>query len=159
MPSNMEEFKWELNYQKVIGFGLPFGCCPNTMNMENGLPVVKSTLWKAEAMWTILRNSEEVLKLLDRLCTGVLISSLISTPRPMLKSQLAVVLLLMISIPMESTGMTKKFTHTLMMTQIEFLRSTTHPKATGIGQASPTDPTLGSIQRTRMLPSTESSTW
>jgi len=86
----MEEFKSRLNSQKAIGFGRQSGYFQDTMSMDNGQQVDKSTLWKVEETSATQENSEEDHKPLALPSIGVQITSLTNTKRPMLKSHFRV---------------------------------------------------------------------
>ena len=66
---NTAEWLSELKCQKEIGFGQQFGCYQNTLNMEIGHHLVKSTLLNPEVMQTV--QEELIASVLP--CIGVLI--------------------------------------------------------------------------------------
>ena len=120
------------------------------MNTENGLLAVRLISCKAEVMLDIPNNSEEDLTLLVLLCIGAPISSLTNTLKLTLRRVLLVELLLTISTPLESTGMTRLFTLILMMIPTEFCKLTIQLKAIGKRLDLQTEPTLGSTLPTKM---------
>lgn len=119
---DMEEFKSKLNYLKVIGFGLLFGYCLNTINMVNGLQVVKLILWRAEAMLIILNLLEEVLKVWLQLCIGVPTTRKTFSLKLMQNILWIQVHSMMISTHSVFIGTKTSFTHMWIMIQTKFFR-------------------------------------
>ena len=157
--STMDVFKLELNYQKVIGYGLQYGYYQEIMNMENGQQVDKLISWKAEVMLVILENLEEDLIHLVQLYIGDLIMHIISIIKPMLKNLWMAVLLLMISMYLDFIGTIKHFIPIWTMILIKFCKSIIQIWLIGKDLVFKVERILGKLQHINALPLINNFIW
>jgi hypothetical protein len=152
----MEDLRYVLNYPKVTGFGLLFGCFPLTTSTENGLHLVRSISWKVMVMTLLL-----VLRLVTTKWLPLCIGALTGTRTDMslhMKFILTLNLLLTISTTMVLSGVKTVFTLTSMTLPTLFLMLISHKNLCGKEETSvATSLTLGETNLTLLLSTVSSS--